>query len=201
MHNFSNTGYWLHRLTKDELAPLWAEVKQKQLELTIDTPLVNHKCELTASKAHVELLVNRQIVDYNNAYNYPNTLRVINDLRNLTLSELWVNYMSKHEFSPTHNHTGVMSFVIWLKLPYTLASECAARPYVPENINYAGQFTLLYTDALGQIRTQNLPTYEDWEGGLCLFPSTMQHTVNPFYSSDDIRISVAGNFYFNLNTQ
>ena len=31
------------------------------------------------------------------------------------------------------------------------------------------------------------------EGKLCLFPSQLKHSVNPFYNCDEPRISVAGN--------
>ena len=29
----------------------------------------------------------------------------------------WVNYQKQYEFNPCHDHTGVYSFVIWLKIP------------------------------------------------------------------------------------
>ena len=33
------------------------------------------------------------------------------------LNNWWVNYQKQHEFNPLHNHSGVYSFVIWLKIP------------------------------------------------------------------------------------
>ena len=37
----------------------------------------------------------------------------------LLLNQFWVNYQYKTEFNPIHNHTGVYSFVIWMKIPYS----------------------------------------------------------------------------------
>ena len=36
----------------------------------------------------------------------------------LVLDKFWVNYQYKTEFNPYHDHSGVYSFAIWLKIPY-----------------------------------------------------------------------------------
>ena len=36
----------------------------------------------------------------------------------LILNSFWVNYQFKNEFNPYHDHAGVYSFAIWLKIPY-----------------------------------------------------------------------------------
>src|SRR5210317_1168257 len=36
---------------------------------------------------------------------------------NLRLDTLWINFSQKHDFNPPHNHTGVLSFVIFCKIP------------------------------------------------------------------------------------
>ena len=194
--NHNNIGYGLHRFSAEELRPLWDEINSLNPDLETATGLVNHKCSLVNSIPHVEQLVSEQIAEFNWANNWPNQLRVMDRTAGLKLSELWVNWMSRHEFSPIHRHDGVMSFVIWLRVPYTEAEEAAARPYVPEHINYGGQFALHYTDTLGQLCTKTLPVYKDWESMLCLFPSGINHSVFPYYSSNDLRVSVAGNFVF-----
>ena len=33
------------------------------------------------------------------------------------LSKMWVNYQKQCEYNPLHDHTGVYSFVIWMKIP------------------------------------------------------------------------------------
>ena len=39
------------------------------------------------------------------------------------LDKLWVNFQKKHEFNPLHNHSGLFSFVIWVKIPYNHKKE------------------------------------------------------------------------------
>ena len=34
------------------------------------------------------------------------------------MSSWWVNYQKQNEFNPLHNHSGVYSFVIWMKIPF-----------------------------------------------------------------------------------
>ena len=33
------------------------------------------------------------------------------------LQQIWVNYQKQGEFNPLHDHGGVYSFVIWMKIP------------------------------------------------------------------------------------
>ena len=33
------------------------------------------------------------------------------------LREMWVNYQKQHEFNPLHYHSGIYSFVVWMKIP------------------------------------------------------------------------------------
>ena len=37
----------------------------------------------------------------------------------LVINSLWVNYQYKTEFNPYHDHSGIYSFAIWLKIPYS----------------------------------------------------------------------------------
>lgn len=203
---FNNLGYALHKFTDEELAPIWAEINAIQADPTgIHT--MNHELagniekefQLTTSHDHIERLIGPLVWQYNNEFNYPNSLEVMAASKPLRLDRPWVNIMKKHEFNPMHNHSGVMSFVIWMKVPYTMDSEFNAAPFVPRSTNLAGQFALHYVDTLGQIKTHGIPADKQFEGVVCLFPSMMNHSVYPFYSSDEYRISVAGNMVFNLD--
>ena len=39
------------------------------------------------------------------------------------MNRLWVNYQKKYEFNPLHDHSGMFSFVIWMKIPYEHDNE------------------------------------------------------------------------------
>ena len=51
-------------------------------------------------------------------YNVPITERHL-----YQLTDLWVNYQYKHEFNPLHDHSGVYSFVIWMKIPTSFSDQ------------------------------------------------------------------------------
>ena len=40
-----------------------------------------------------------------------------------TLDSFWVNFQNKYEFNPTHSHTGVFSFVVWIEIPSSYKKE------------------------------------------------------------------------------
>jgi hypothetical protein len=56
-------------------------------------------------------------------------------------------------------------------------------------------FQFHYTDILGNITGAVLPIDKKWEGQMLLFPALLNHSVFPFYSSNDYRISVSGNLF------
>ena len=41
----------------------------------------------------------------------------VNQYHPYYLSSMWVNYQKQTEFNPLHDHNGVYSFVIWMKIP------------------------------------------------------------------------------------
>jgi hypothetical protein len=109
------------------------------------------------------------------------------------LERLWVNIQRKGEFLPIHTHTGIYSFVIWTDVPFNIEDEYKSTPNPTTDKGRAGYFQFLYTDALGKITTLNLPVDKRWEGRICLFPAELNHQVYPFYSSNDVRVSISGN--------
>ena len=203
---FHNVGYALYRFSDEELKPIWDEVNA-----IIQDPSNSHKMnyelagnikyeyELKETFDYIQNLVAPKIWQYNNIFNYPNSLEVLTEPKPLRLDRPWVNVMGKHEFNPIHNHSGVMSFVIWMRVPYTLEEEHKANPHVPPHTNLSGQFALHYVDTLGHIKTEAIPVDKSYTNVMCLFPASMHHSVFPFYSTDEYRISVAGNFVFDLN--
>lgn len=108
----------------------------------------------------------------------------------LETGPMWINFMQKYEFNPSHTHSGLFSYVIWVKMPYTLEDERKNWKYVEDS--RAGCFAFQYLDCLGDFVTD---VQDSVEGGLVFFPSTLTHTVFPFYTSDEYRVSVSGNLF------
>ena len=109
----------------------------------------------------------------------------------------WVNFQKKYEFNPVHHHSGYLSFVIWMKIPYLMEEEnkhenIIKKDDISENIN--GDFQFIYANEHG-VESVALRVDNRWEKRGVMFPSNLSHIVYPFYTSDDYRISISGNFW------
>lgn len=117
-----------------------------------------------------------------------------------TLNSLWVNYQYKTEFNPYHDHGGVYSFAIWLKIPYDSKEQQKLPIFedLNDNNKKAGDFEFEYHDSLGGIRNISYKLSKNYEGTMLFFPAKLRHCVYPFYGTDEPRISIAGNLNYFL---
>ena len=97
----------------------------------------------------------------------------------LYLEKMWVNYQNKHEYNPLHNHKGVYSFVIWMKIPTEHDDQAKLGNAVDSTHSWNSDFAMHYTDSLGRIRTEQYEMGEGWQGKMLFFPSEMNHEVYP----------------------
>lgn len=116
-----------------------------------------------------------------------------NDCLNWEIESLWINFQKKYEYNPIHDHSGILSFVIWIQIPYDLKEE-----FMFENCRYSKNpknslFEFVFTDFLGKITTSAIEVDKSYEGTIIMFPSSLNHIVYPFYTSEDYRISISGN--------
>jgi hypothetical protein len=91
------------------------------------------------------------------------------------LNDVWVNFQKENQFNAAHTHAGIYSFVIWLKCP------------APSTF----QFT--YPTTIGGLNHLSYSTDSSYENMMVFFPAQLLHQVYPFYESDEVRVSVAGN--------
>jgi hypothetical protein len=112
-----------------------------------------------------------------------------------TLKEVWVNFQKKHEFNPPHVHGGSLSYVIYVKLPYLQQDEANNPNSRNSNTKLSGMFNFLYVDQYvsGGLGQHNIVADRNFEGKIIVFASTLFHTVYPFFTSDEYRVTVAGN--------
>ena len=101
-----------------------------------------------------------------------------------SLMSTWVNYQKKYEYNPPHDHFGAFSFVIWLSLPYDTQEE-------KKLYKSSTDFNFLYTQN-GKI--QQCPI-DASEGDIVLFKADQWHSVQPFFLSDEFRVSISGNIF------
>ncbi|WP_269606418.1 putative 2OG-Fe(II) oxygenase [Prochlorococcus marinus] len=116
----------------------------------------------------------------------------------LILNNLWVNYQYKTEFNPSHDHSGVYSFAIWMKIPYSWEDQKKLPQFrnIRDGDIKAGCFEFEYIDSLGGILNSMYRLSSEYEGYMVFFPARLRHCVYPFYGSDEPRISVAGNLNY-----
>ena len=119
----------------------------------------------------------------------------------LRLRQCWVNYMKKHEFNPLHNHSGLYSFVVFVKIPFDLEEEFRSSRTRNPNQRYPGCFSFYATNGIGEIVPHVIEADKGWEQTIMLFPSITHHQVYPFYTSDDYRVTISGNLYLNPVTR
>jgi hypothetical protein len=112
---------------------------------------------------------------------------------NWKIKDLWINFQKKYEHNPMHNHIGDLSFVLWISIPYDLKEELSLPNCKNSNTPVNSLFEFICTDFLGRVITSRIDVDKSYEGTIIMFPSALNHTVHPFYTSDDYRISISGN--------
>ena len=114
------------------------------------------------------------------------------------LDTLWANFQKQHEFNPIHNHSGVYSFVVFMKIP-TDWREQHEIPFVKEsNSPKASDFEFVYIDIMGNIRPFAYSLDSSFEGIMLFFPAEMMHQVYPFYNCEEERITISGNIVYDI---
>lgn len=204
----SSYGIIHHKFEKEELKFLYEEVNFLKDNFSKATPandeLVGHIVNEYYLSGKTTRILQEMMMPLIQEYDarWPNFLgRPFFD-RDVAigLKDAWVNFQKKYEYNPVHDHSGIFSFVLWLNIPFDREEE-DNTPYsrnVHPTARANGKFELLYTNCLGGIEGHRFPIDKSFEGVALLFPSTMKHCVYPFYTSDDYRISVSGNYHYRV---
>jgi len=106
---------------------------------------------------------------------------------NVRLDTLWINFSQKHDFNPPHTHKGILSFVIFCKLPKEIFEVQA-----DSNTQRAGELCFSYGEPITKLQGNDYPV-KPYENLMFIFPADLRHYV-PSYWIDAERISVSGNF-------
>ena len=117
---------------------------------------------------------------------------------NINEPDVWVNFQERYEFNPIHKHSGELSFVYWVNIPYDLKKEQQRLTASTSNLKNP-VFSFVFTTPEGSIAGYDLNVDKTYEGQMIIFPAWLLHQVTPFYTSDNYRISVAGNLVLDNN--
>jgi hypothetical protein len=197
-----NIGVIRGKLSDDALQVLKEEINKIQQDFSKAKPwnkdLAGHirkEFLLQDSVKILEPMLINMALEHNEKYKYvdPTFDVELGKKYRFAMETMWVNFQQKHEFNPLHRHTGIYSFVIWVEIPYFLNFEKEIGPGKNANVNRAGMFEFTYTDILGNLRGESIGVDKSYEGCIIMFPARLHHMVHPFYSTENYRISVAGN--------
>jgi len=114
-----------------------------------------------------------------------------------TLSTMWVNRQKQYEFNPLHDHLGLFSFVVWMKIPTNWKDQKKIPISKESNSSSISNFSFSYTNILGESWEQHINMSSEMEGVIVFFPSSLRHQVYPFFNCEEERISISGNIVFN----
>ena len=113
-------------------------------------------------------------------------------LEKSVLTSAWFNDQKDDEYNPLHNHTGILSGVLYLKIPEYLPSR--------KNKDMDGTITFVGNSSdTDIIMTYSTITISPKVGDIFLFPSLLKHQVYPFrtVSGKGIRRSLSFNIESN----
>ena len=109
------------------------------------------------------------------------------------IKNMWVNYQNQHEYNPIHDHGGLFSFVVWMKIPTSFSEQNKISNAAGSNHGVNSAFCIDYNDIFGGPMNHLYGLNSSYEGMMLFFPSKLRHYVNPYYNCDEQRISISGN--------
>ena len=201
--NLNNYGFISTKFSESDLTPIKTEINniqnnfesyESQKRNNMLAGNIKREFQLIESQKYIEKLLMPLVYAYDRDFAYIQKINILTNPAPIILDTCWVNFQQKYEFNPTHNHAGLLSFVIWINVPYNMEEELKLSPGAESNLNSAGMFSFLYNDSTGRINPYTIPIDKNMENNIVLFPSNFYHMVYPFFSSDGYRISVSGNF-------
>lgn len=125
------------------------------------------------------------------------------NIGNLTpkVKESWLNLQKKHEYRPVHAHSDNsgknLSFVTYIKIPYELKEEDSYSNHNKKaGVFRNGRIEFFYNNFAGSHISALIDIDKTYQGKTLIFLNNFRHAVYPFYTSDEYRISLAGNINF-----
>jgi hypothetical protein len=199
IHRFINPGFLTYKLTEDEMNFVFKRIEEANGGKVINSRLAGNISTSYDMGLHdLDPILNIVLPlsrEYENQFGKPYTETVSGkSTSTISLDDWWVNYQYQNEFNPAHAHSGIYSWVIWIKIP----TEYEDQKMLPIALNsnsstQISNFSFFFTNALGSVTEHTIKMGKASEGIIAFFPAQFKHCVYPFYNCDEPRISVAGN--------
>ena len=190
-----NYGWLEKRLTKDEMDYLWRCIENKKGDWRQYLAGNIHDSRLLLDRGDwfFENTLRPLCDKYQEEFGDKLSIYPINSRHPYMLFQMWVNYQQKHDFNPIHTHTGVYSFVVWMKIPTYSQQQYKTKLSIKANMPVASDFHFCYLDILGGQRQHRYSLEPAANGYMLFFPSQLPHLVYPFYECEEDRITISGN--------
>jgi hypothetical protein len=203
-NHFKNVGYVSSVLTNEQMRPIHDSINKIQSDFKSANSFthklagnISHEYGVTDCLDYVEELLTPMVYNFVDQFEFESKQVPANGRKGTPkIVTMWANFQRKGEFNPHHIHFGLLSFVLWVKVPYLIEEENDLVVGVNPKEKRPGNFTFTFCNALGEVCPHDLPVDRTWENVVIIFPAQLPHLVYPFYSSDDYRISMSGNFEF-----
>ena len=196
------TGWLEIDLDKNIITYLNELIDQSKIDnISMKDNLAGHISSSLELRDKGDYLMDNLLIKCANEYDkaFPSASKLINHIgtaQRLVISALWVNFQKKHEFNPIHDHSGVFSFVIWMKIP-TDWKEQSKLPFMEgQNHSCVSNFEITYPDTDYGLQQSYYQMSPEMEGKMLFFSSRLKHGVYPFYENDGTRISISGNIMY-----
>ena len=145
-------------------------------------------------------VLNSVIDKFMNSFgDFDKDMNILSENAPFFLESFWVNFQKENEFNPLHDHSGIFSFVIWVKIPTDWREQHALPMAANSNSPKISNFEFWYLSPFGKHSNYGYRLDKESEGTMLLFPAKLMHTVYPFYNCDKERISISGNIKFDIS--
>ena len=192
-------GWLEYKLNPQEMDYVWRCIKNKK---------ESYNDQLAGQLSYSNALVDRSdwfymntlkslIIEYEKQWRNLGESLPTNQQHPYHLTKWWVNYQKQNEFNPLHHHSGIYSFVIWMKIPISWEEQNKKDIARKSNSPSIALFQFAYQNILGELAFHRYESSPEDEGIMLFFPSQLNHLVYPFYDCDEDRISVSGNIVLN----
>ena len=192
-------GWLEYKLNPQEMDYVWRCIKNKK---------ESYNDQLAGQLSYSNALVDRSdwfymntlkslIIEYEKQWRNLGESLPTNQQHPYHLTKWWVNYQKQNEFNPLHHHSGIYSFVIWMKIPISWEKQNKKDIARKSNSPSIALFQFAYQNILGELAFHRYESSPEDEGIMLFFPSQLNHLVYPFYDCDEDRISVSGNIGLN----
>jgi hypothetical protein len=133
-----------------------------------------------STRGYIQQNILKYVEQYDNSYNYQ-------------LMDQWINIQAHNDFVPLHEHSGDMSYVIYLKVPGYLKKEYEQHYHYRNNgLSYSEGCIEFFYGIKTELYSCSQKIVPE-EGQIILFPSQVQHYVYPFKNPSETRVSISGN--------